>query len=228
LTPITPKLCTLKNTNYQMKNPELEAKNYEKLQRGVALAQKVQVALEEYEMQLKKEKIGQLSQSLLDCLNELMHKEVYHGVVIDPDTFAVTLYDAQNHPIPKQQLSAGEKQIYAIAILWALARTSGRPLPFIVDTPLGRLDSDHRLNLVQNFFPVASHQVIAFSTDTEIDQKYFEDLSENICKSYKLHYDKEEGRTEIVSGYFWNMKGIDTQDKQKDDKEQEKVPMTGK
>jgi DNA sulfur modification protein DndD len=76
----------LKNTNYQMKNLELEAKNYEKLQRGVALAQKVQVALEEYEIQLKNEKIGQLSQSLLDCLNELMHKEVYHGVVL---TFAV-------------------------------------------------------------------------------------------------------------------------------------------
>jgi DNA sulfur modification protein DndD len=218
----------LKNSKSQIENLKLEARNHEKLQRGISLAQKVQVALEEYEIRLKKEKIGQLSQSLLDCLNELMHKEEYHGVVINPETFAVTLYDAQNHAIPKEQLSAGEKQIYAIAILWALARTSGRPLPFIVDTPLGRLDSDHRLNLVQNFFPVASHQVIVFSTDTEIDQKYFEDLSGNISKSYKLDYDREEGRTKIEPGYFWRMKEKDLENKQNKGLEQQGVPIRSK
>lgn len=63
----------LKNTNSQIENLMLGVKNYEKLQRGITLAQRVQVALEEYEIKLKKEKIGQLSQSLLDCLNELMY-----------------------------------------------------------------------------------------------------------------------------------------------------------
>ena len=115
-----------------------------------------------------------------------MHKKIFNRAVIEPETFAVTLYDLSERPVPKEQLSAGEKQIYAIAILWALAKTSGRPLPFIVDTPLGRLDSDHRLNLVQNFFPVASHQVIIFSTDTEIDKGYFEELSEHLSKSYQI------------------------------------------
>jgi len=37
-------------------------------------------------------------------------------------------------------------------MLWALTQTSGRPLPFIIDTPLGRLDSDHRESLVMDFF----------------------------------------------------------------------------
>ena len=195
----------LKHVNAQIKQLELARRGYEKVHRGVELAHKVQDALQDYEVQLKEEKLNQLSQSLLDCLNELMHKEIFHKVFIEPESFAVTLYDKEGKAVPKEQLSAGEKQIYAIAILWALARTSGRPLPFIVDTPLGRLDSDHRLNLVQNFFPVASHQVMIFSTDTEIDQKYFEDLSEHISKSYRLEYDNKEGRTKVEPGYFWRL-----------------------
>ena len=62
-------------------------------------------------------------------------------------------------------------------MLWALGRTSGRPLPVIIDTPLARLDSDHRRLLVENYFPQASHQVILLSTDTEVDQLYFDLLN---------------------------------------------------
>ena len=67
---------------------------------------------------------------------------------------------------------------YAISMLWALARTSGRPLPMIIDTPLGRLDSEHRANLVQRYFPAASHQVILLSTDTEVDGRLLAELGD--------------------------------------------------
>jgi len=59
------------------------------------------------------------------------------------------------------------KQLLAIAFLWGLARVSGRKLPVAIDTPLGRLDSSHRTNLVERYFlePVTK----SFSpTDTEI------------------------------------------------------------
>ena len=79
-------------------------------------------------------------------------------VAISSKDFSVVLFDREDRPLPKDSLSAGEKQIYAIAMLWSLARTSGRPLPVIIDTPLGRLDSDHRRLLVERYFPHASHQ----------------------------------------------------------------------
>ncbi len=88
-------------------------------------------------------------------------------------------------------------------MLWALARGSGRPLPFIIDTPLGRLDASHRQNIVQNFFPRASHQVILFSTDTEIDQQLFKKLQPYISKSYHLEYDEKAKTTCVSAGYFW-------------------------
>jgi DNA sulfur modification protein DndD len=122
---------------------------------------------------------------------------------IDPKTFEVTLKDPQGHVVPREALSAGEKQIFAIALLWSLARVSGRPLPMIIDTPLGRLDSIHRKKLVEHYFPNASHQVIILSTDTEVDREYFNQLRSNISHTVALDNDKG-GWTEARTGYFWN------------------------
>lgn len=103
-------------------------------------------------------------------------------------------------------LSAGEKQIYAISMLWALGQISGRPLSVVIDTPLGRLDSDHRSHIVENYFPKASHQVVLLSTDTEIDRSYFKFLGPHISHAYQLEYDTSEGTTKLSEGYFWSNK----------------------
>ena len=63
------------------------------------------------------------------------------------------MFDKNQKLIPVNMLSAGEKQIYAISVLWALAKISGRALPMIIDTPLGRLDVHHRDQLVKTSFP---------------------------------------------------------------------------
>lgn len=167
------------------------------------LASKVNGVLEVYKQRLKEMKITILCDNLLTCINQLSHKKMFEKVQIDPNNFKVTLYGYDGNPISKEELSAGEKQIYAIAVLWALAKTSRRPLPFIVDTPLARLDSDHRLNLVENFFPSASHQVVIFSTDTEIDRTYFDELKPSLSRGYHLEYDGKEGMTKTSEGYFW-------------------------
>ena len=82
----------------------------------------------------------------------------------------------------------GEKQLFAQAMLKALAEVSGRKLPMIIDTPLARLDSIHRDRLVENFYPTASHQVIILSTDTEIDISYKEKLTPYLAQSYLLNF----------------------------------------
>ena len=118
-------------------------------------------------------------------------------------TFRVTLHRNDRSEIDKDELSAGEKQIYAIAILEALARTSGRHLPIIIDTPLGRLDSVHRARLISSYFPNASHQVIILSTDTEVDEDFYSQLSPHISHAYKLEYDANASQSKVVAGYFW-------------------------
>ena len=99
-------------------------------------------------------------------------------------------------------MSEGEKQLFATSILWGLAKTSGRSLPFIIDTPLARLDVEHRDNLVDEFFPSASHQTIILSTDSEITKPYYEKLEPFISHSYSLDYDKQERCAKIHNKYF--------------------------
>lgn len=167
------------------------------------LAARSAQALAEYEQRLLEHKLQQLRVEFVRRFNHLARKgDLIVDVRIDPTTFAATLIGKGGEEIPKAALSAGEKQIYAIAMLWALARTSGRPLPMIIDTPLGRLDSEHRTNLIERYFPAASHQVILLSTDTEVDERLLKDLGDSVSHSYRLDYDPLEKRTYVESGYF--------------------------
>jgi DNA sulfur modification protein DndD len=151
-------------------------------------------------------KIDRLSELITQSFRYLLHKTtLVQRVQIDPDSFAITLYNDAGNTIPKQRLSEGEKQIFAISVLWGLSQASARPLPAIIDTPMARLDVDHRNQLVERYFPHASHQVIVLSTDTEIDQQYFHDLQPYIARAYHLSYDEIEKQTVAEEGYFWDV-----------------------
>ena len=121
---------------------------------------------------------------------------------IDPSTLSLTLYGRDGNVLGAERLSAGERQLLAIALLWGLAKASGRPLPTAIDTPLGRLDSGHRMHLVERYLPFASHQVLLLSTDEEIAGEYLEKLNPWIGRTYQLSYDDEAGETHIRPGYF--------------------------
>ncbi len=173
----------------------------------IQLVTGVQSVLEMYSGQLTHVKVEALQEAVVDCFNQLWRKQdLVKRIEIDSQTFAVTLYNRQDRLIPKAALSAGEKQIYAISILWGLAKTSGRPLPMIIDTPLGRLDSDHRHRLIEEYFPHASHQVVVLSTDTELDKQNFKMLSPHVSHAYHLVYNQIEGSTNAEKRYFWRMK----------------------
>ena len=139
----------------------------------------------------------------MEGFNQLSHKpDRIRRVELDPQTFAVTLYDTHNRALLKEKLSAGEKQIYTTALLWALAKTSGKALPMILDTPLGRLDSSHRHLLVERYFPYVSHQVVLLSTDTEVEGELRSLLDSHISYTFHLAYRQAEGLTTIKEGYF--------------------------
>lgn len=151
-----------------------------------------------------KRKLKQLETEFYESYQRLARKkDSIPRPVIDPKTFHVSLLNPDNSEIDKNDMSAGEKQIYAIAMLDALGKITGKNLPIIIDTPLGRLDSKHRDNIVENYFPFASHQVIILSTDTEIHETYRAKLEDSISHSIKLDYSEKTNSTTVNSGYFW-------------------------
>ena len=180
----------------------------EKAKIKVDLTQNVQMVLEEFIEKLKIKKIQLLEEYLLDVLHTLLHKKNFiEKVAVNSDTFEITLFRKNNDPLPKDLLSEGEKQMFATSVLWALAKTSGRPLPFMIDTPLARLDEVHRTNIVEKFLPFASHQVLLFSTDKEIEYEHYKKLEPYLMRSYAMEYLPEKGTTQKHDGYFWNRRG---------------------
>lgn len=180
--------------------------HFDKQNLQVKLAIKSQKVLEEYLELSRAEKINDFKENFLECFNLLIGKQNMVGDAnISQLNFNIELLSPRGIPIAKSELSAGERQIYAMAMIWSLAKTSGRALPFIIDTPLGRFDSDHRNNVLENFLSNASHQMIIFSTNTEVDKPYFNQLKPYIAKAYNLEYDSSEGKTVVKEGYFWDI-----------------------
>ncbi|EGQ7936426.1 DNA sulfur modification protein DndD [Vibrio vulnificus] len=171
---------------------------------SVTNAQSAILLLGKFAEQLTKARVKQLENEFVSSYKKLARKEdVQLTAAINPLTFDVELMDEYGIKINRKAMSAGEKQIYAISILEALGRTSGRKLPIIIDTPLGRLDSHHRDKLVENYFPTASHQVVILSTDTEIDRNYTNLIQDDIARTYEICFDGKTKSSTIKEGYFW-------------------------
>ena len=172
--------------------------------RVVKHARKARGTLEVFRGSLVNRHVERIQGLILESFRQLLRKEaLVTSLSIDPQTFQVELRDRHSEILEPQRLSAGERQLLAVSMLWGLARASGRPLPAVIDTPLGRLDSTHRSHLVKRYFPYASHQVLLLSTDEEIDKRYFDQLKSHVGRSYVLDFDDKSGSTEVREGYFW-------------------------
>lgn len=195
------------DTTRQLKKLDQESSQSVKAVAGVEMAKGTRGVLSEFVEKMAHRKVADLEAEFVTSIEKLSRKEdINMRARIDPSNFSVSIEDENGIELDKNELSAGEKQIYAIAILEALARTSGRKLPIIIDTPLGRLDSVHRGKLVDNYFPFASHQVIILSTDTEVDESYYRRFSSYISHAFKLEYNPGTGASTAAEGYFWKTK----------------------
>lgn len=160
-------------------------------------------ALAEYKIRLQKKKIGTLAETMTKCYKQLANKKnLISRIDIDAVTLDFVYLNADNQIVPKESLSAGEKQLMVISLLWALAICSKKKLPVIIDTPLSRMDSVHRVALIKTYFPNASDQTIILSTDSEIDKHYYEIMKDTVGDEFTLVYDDELKCSKIKKGYF--------------------------
>lgn len=152
---------------------------------------------------LLSENLHKLEDAILERYRVLLRKKsLVKKIVIDPDTFQILLSSADGHLVPADRLSAGERQLLAVATLWGLSRESGRKLPTVIDTPLSRLDSLHRTALVRSYFPNAGSQVILLSTDEEIVGRYSEMLAPHVARHYTIVHDEANKTSRFEDEYF--------------------------
>ncbi len=160
--------------------------------------------LSQFVVRLRKNKVHLLQEKTFEMYRQLSSKSgLIKDLMINDKTYEVSLQDRNGHEIRKSGLSAGEKEIFAVSLLWGLAQTSQLKLPIIIDTPLSRLDSTHRDNIVHNYFPNAGEQVVVLSTDTEVDSAYYATLRPYLAGAGILEFDQRRELTTFKPGYFW-------------------------
>lgn len=189
------------NKNVSVLLENLEADDDKK--RDIKYSEMAVRVLNEFSVRLQRKKTGLLGETIKSCYKKLANKKnLIDQITMDPVTLDLTYLNKDGVEVKKTALSAGEKQLMVISILWALAFCSKKKLPVIIDTPLSRLDSNHRKSLIQTYFPQASEQTIILSTDSEIDQNYYQLMKENVGDEFTLSYDDESKSTTIQKGYF--------------------------
>lgn len=105
----------------------------------------------------------------------------------------------------KQQLSAGEKQIFIMALYQALSQLNKINVPYIVDTPFARIDKEHRGKILDRFFKELNGQIIILSTDEEIVDEYQESISDIVSNIFVLSH-TSDGSTEILANTYFGGK----------------------
>lgn len=106
--------------------------------------------------------------------------------------------------IDKASLSNGEKQIFIMSLYYSLVQLCGHEIPFIIDTPFARIDTEHRQNISQHFFRELRGQVFILSTDEEIDAGHLKILQDRIASVYLLESTQNK-RTEVVKDSYFEV-----------------------
>ena len=114
-----------------------------------------------------------------------MHKKNFVNrveVLISNDLIDIDLFDSTNQLIEKKDLSKGEQQLYATSILKALVDESNIQFPVFVDSPLQKFDVKHARNVINDFYPYISKQVIIIPLlEKELNEREYNLLKKNIC-----------------------------------------------
>ena len=113
--------------------------------------------------------------------------------------------DSVKLPTPiNAPFSQGERQVYIMSIYLALLKTSRKDIPFFIDTPFARIDSNHRDKIVREFFMSLSNQIFLLSTDEEIVGQYEEMIEGKVSDKFLLNIDTY-GKTSILPEKYFEV-----------------------
>lgn len=167
------------------------------------IARKLLKVSEEYKTKQISSCLTKIADLAVKKFDEINKKENYISkIIIDKNSYHVTLFDNNGLEKDITILSAGEKQLLISAIIWAIFKLSNRNNFFTFDTPLARLDKENRALFVEKILCTMSDQVMILSTDEEIVGDLYKIIRNNISKQYILLNDEKTGKTELKEAYF--------------------------
>lgn len=160
------------------------------------LTQRLIKELDEFIIKIKSDKKKALEKRILASLNILMHKKSFIkrvNVSVGEDIIDITLLNSRKEEINKDTLSKGEQQLYATAILKALVEESNIDFPVFIDSPLQKFDAKHAKNIISDFYPTISKQVVLFPLlKKEMTEEEYDLLADKVKGAYIIQNEHED------------------------------------
>lgn len=154
--------------------------------RAYQLSLRVKRSLEDYRDMRRVQIRASVELRLNDRIGILLApSQLIKSVTLD-DQFRMKYFDERGVEVARRSISAGMRQLVAMAMLWALKDEAARDLPVIIDTPLGRIDRENRALLMSEYFPNAGMPLVLLPTNTEIGPEGFSQLGARVRRQYEI------------------------------------------
>lgn len=143
--------------------------------------------------------VSMFGDQALECLKNIFGKTLFNDIVYrinDKETYVLPL------EIDKESFSNGEKQIFIMSLYFALVKLGNHEIPFVIDTPFARIDTEHRFNIAKYFFSELRGQIFILSTNEELTNEHIKILSDKIQSQYMLENTDNKKTAVIKDSYF--------------------------
>lgn len=171
----------------------------QRIDEKLIILKSLQDSLQNYKARLIDKLRDRLKDLILQNYRKLIRNDNVRGLEIDDD-FSIKLKDENDDAVVIENQSSGQKQILAIAIFWALSKLDKFNLPLIIDTPLARIDSENRANIIQNYY-ANGMQVIILPLNSEMGKKELEYAKHSLSQIYKIENTSDRSHAKIKTAY---------------------------
>lgn len=126
---------------------------------------------------------GQVETFASNAFRQLTTEKTYAGLEIN-NNYGLSILDHTGNVLKER--SAGAEQIVALSLIDGLNKTARKSGPIVMDTPLGRLDPNHRSNVLK-YLPKMAEQVVLLVHEGEIDpSRDLSNFAERIGARYQI------------------------------------------
>jgi DNA sulfur modification protein DndD len=155
----------------------------------VALAEKIIDLLDKTVEDAYPRNVEAIASWMSEAYREMAHKKQVREIKID-GALNVQLVGERGRDLRSFDSSAGESQIFALSLIAAIANVVRFSVPIIMDTPLARLDVEHRLKVLDYFTDRAGEQVILLSQPTEVHGQYLDKIRSRLSARFLIEHEE--------------------------------------
>ena len=153
-------------------------------------------AVDAFVDRLVEKKRAAIEENATDIFTDITNKpDEYAGVRVNDD-YTLKVYRHDGTVVENEKLSAGEKEVLAYSFITALNLSSVTPAPFVMDTPFGHLDSEHRDRLLQSL-PRLDVQVFLLATDRDLPEHERDRIQPYLADEFVIERNQHEARSTI-------------------------------